>query len=403
MAKRKIRVGVIFGGQSGEHEVSIVSAVSVISALGRKKYDVFPIGITKAGKWITGKNVVNILRDQSVKKFPIMEKIIIPDPTKKSLVPIATQNARICLRETSLDVVFPVLHGPYGEDGTIQGLLELSGIPYVGAGVLGSAVGMDKVIMKKIFKEEQLPIVKFCNFIRNDWKKNPTRITKDITKKVNFPVFVKPSNLGSSVGISKAKNEKQLVIAIKEALKYDHRVIVEEAVESAREIEVSVLGNNDPQASLPGEVIASNEFYDYDAKYVDGKSKIIIPAKLSKKIIRQVQLIAIQAFKATDCAGMARVDFLLDQNKKKLYLSEINTIPGFTSISMYPKLWEATGISYSELLDRLIALAIERKRAKNQSLTSYQLRKDWYKTKGAICLGEKKQKTLGVFGNTKSK
>ncbi|PIY97003.1 MAG: D-alanine--D-alanine ligase [Candidatus Kerfeldbacteria bacterium CG_4_10_14_0_8_um_filter_42_10] len=379
MSNKKIRVGVIFGGKSGEHEVSIVSALSIIAALDRKKYDVVPIGITKKGQWIAGSKVASILKNQGIKEFPLLEKIITPDPTKGSLVPITSVKPKARLKETALDVIFPVLHGPLGEDGTMQGLLELSGIPYVGAGVLGSAVGMDKIVMKKLFRDENLPIVKFYDFLRTSWKKDPQKITKDVTKRLAFPMFVKPANLGSSVGISKAKHRKELIAAIKEAAKYDRRIIIEETVPNAREIEISVLGNDNPKTSLPGEVVASNEFYDYDAKYIDGKSEIIIPAKLPSKTIRTIQAIALRAFQATDCAGMARVDFLLDQKKNKLYLNEINTIPGFTSISMYPKLWEASGISYVKLLDKLIQLAIERKLDRNKSLTSYRPKKEWHK------------------------
>lgn len=378
MGSKKIKVGVIFGGQSGEHEVSIVSALSVMSALDRNKYEVFPIGITKHGKWITEKKAATILKSRRAKSR-LPEQIITPDPEKKSLVPIASSGKKFLKEQTKLDVVFPVLHGPYGEDGTIQGLLELSGIPYVGAGVLGSAVGMDKIVMKRIFRDAGLPVAKFYHFIKADWEKSRKRILDEIVEELNFPIFVKPANLGSSVGISKAKNRKDLIRGINEAIKYDRRIIVEEAVKNAREIEISVLGNDNPIVSVPGEVIASNEFYDYDAKYVDGKSKTIVPAKIIAKTTKLIQFVALKAFLETDCAGMARVDFLINRKTNKLYLNEINTIPGFTSISMYPKLWEATGINYASLLDKLINLAIERRRNRNKIITSYQPKKDWYR------------------------
>jgi D-alanine-D-alanine ligase len=273
-------------------------------------------------------------------------------------------------------VVFPVLHGTYGEDGTVQGLLELADLPYIGANVLAASVGMDKIVQKQLFREVGLPVVDFVYFLSKDWPRRKKEIIREITK-LGYPVFVKPVNLGSSVGISKAHNLRELIGAIQYAKKYDRKIIVEQAVTNPREIEIAVLGNDDPQASVPGEILASNEFYDYDAKYVDGLSKATIPARLPKKVTQQIRAMAVRAFKAIDCSGMARVDFLLGRNSR-IYLSEVNTIPGFTSISMYPKLWAATGFSYKQLLDKLIMLALERHQEKTKLLTSYQPKAKWY-------------------------
>lgn len=380
MARKKIKVGVIFGGRSGEHEVSIVSAQSVMKALDRKKYEVVPIGITKEGMWLAGPEAVNFLK-AGIKKIA-KKSILAPDPTERGIINIEEKKTRVLAKINSskhLDVIFPVLHGPYGEDGTVQGLMELANIPYVGAGVLGSAVGMDKVIQKDLFKQAKLPIVKYTWFLTNDWRKNRINILRRLEKELNYPVFVKPVNLGSSVGISKAGDRKQLIKAINLAVQFDRRVIVEEGVKNAREIEVSVLGNDKPQASVPGEIIPSNEFYDYDAKYVDGRSKEVIPAKLPKNVIKKVQNIAVTAFKTLDLSGMARVDFFVKRGTNKVILNEVNTIPGFTSISMYPKLWQASGLPYSKLLDKLIQLAIERHKEKNKLKTSYESGSDWYK------------------------
>lgn len=377
---KKIKVGVIFGGRSSEYEVSIISAESVMNALDKNKFKVIPIGITKKGNWITGTNTVKILKSGFKHNLPSLEKIVIPDATKKSLVPL---NSKVRLKqkitEEKLDVIFPILHGPYGEDGTIQGLLELANIPYVGAGVLGSAVGMDKVIQKQLFQAASLPIVKFISFLKEDWLKNKKSVINEILKKINFPCFVKPANLGSSVGISKIHTVKEIAKGIKEALKYDRKIIVEEGVKNPREIEVSVLGNDRPKASQPGEVIPSGKFYDYNAKYIDKASKLIAPAMLPKKIIKIIQDIALKAFKTINCTGMARVDFLVEKKSNKIYLSEINTIPGFTSISMYPKLWSVSGLSYPKLLEKLIQLAMERFKEKEKLLTFYRPRKAWYR------------------------
>ncbi|EKE14505.1 MAG: hypothetical protein ACD_12C00464G0003 [uncultured bacterium] len=380
MAKRKIKIGVVFGGRSGEHEVSVVSAESVMKALDKSKYEVIPIGITKAGKWITGPKTVRILKDGTKNKLPLLEKIVIPDATKRELVPVKKNRlVNELTKNNKIDVIIPILHGPLGEDGTIQGLFELANLPYVGAGVLGSAIGMDKVIQKKLFKEAQLPVVKFISFIKKDWLKNKKKITDQIKRELGFPCFTKSANLGSSVGISKIHSFLELEKGIAEALKYDRKVIVEKAVVKAREIEIGILGNDEPKVSVPGEIIPSREFYDYDAKYVDEASKTVIPAKLPKAIIKKAQNIALKAFQVIDGAGMARVDFLVGKKNNKIYLSEINTIPGFTSISMYTKLWEASGIPYPKLIEKLINLAQERHKEKNQLLTSYKPKENWYR------------------------
>lgn len=375
MSKNKLKIGVIFGGRSAEHEVSLVSAASVIKNLDKSKYEVILIGISKVGRWLSSGDTLKLLKKGN-KGNQEVEKILIPDPNQKSLVKV-DEHFATHQQKTKIDVILPMLHGPYGEDGTIQGLFELANIPYVGAGVLGSSAGMDKVVQKQILRQKGLPVVNWVHFLKKDWFRNKQGIIKEIKNNIKFPLFVKPANMGSSVGITKVHHQKELTPAINLALKYDRKVLAEKAVEPNRDIEVSVLGNDSPKASVPGEIVSSNEFYDYDAKYVDGKSKAVVPAPLSKQLTKQIRQLAVEAFKALDCAGMARVDFLLKGNK--VWINELNTIPGFTSISMYPKLWEATGISYPKLLDKLIALAMERHREKNQLKTSYKPKKDWYK------------------------
>ncbi|MBU1165093.1 D-alanine--D-alanine ligase [Patescibacteria group bacterium] len=376
---KKIRVGVIFGGRSGEHEVSIVSGQSVMKALDKKKYEVIPLGITKEGKWLSGPLAVKFLKE-GIQKVA-RKTILSPDPTQRGIINIKQDNKSLAKIENSkqIDVMFPVLHGPYGEDGTVQGLMELTNIPYVGANVLGSAVGMDKIIQKQIYKEVKLPIVKYDWFLSNQWKKDKTNILRRIEKKLKYPVFVKPVNLGSSVGISKAGDRGALIKAINLAVRFDRKILIEQSVNNVREIEVAVLGNDDPKASVPGEIIPSNEFYDYDAKYVDGKSSEQIPAKLPKNIIKNIQKMAVEAFKSLDLCGMARVDFFVKKGNNQIILNEVNTIPGFTPISMYPKMWAKSGLSYPKLLDKLIQLAFERHREKNQLRTSFDPGSDWYK------------------------
>ncbi len=370
----KLKIGVLFGGRSAEHEVSLVSAASVINALDKSKYDIVPIGITKDGRWLSTVNAIQLLKDHApIEQLP--EHVLLPDPRKQSLINVSgafPQNAQ------KIDVIFPVIHGTFGEDGTIQGLFELADIPYVGAGVLGSAVGMDKVIAKQLLENAGIPVAPGISFLYSQFPGNEKEYVTRIERKLKYPCFVKPPNQGSSVGISKAHNKKELTAAIHLAGQYDRKILVEKAVKNPREIEISVMGNDEPVVSLPGEIVPSNEFYDYDAKYVDGKSAAHIPANLPKPIIKKLQACALKAYSVLDCSGMARVDFLVQRNGT-IFLNEINTIPGFTSISMYPKLWEASGISYSELLDRLIGFAVERYAAKKKLKTFYTPKSDWYK------------------------
>jgi len=385
---KKLRVGVLFGGRSGEHEVSLLSAASVIEAIDKSRYEVIPIGITKEGRWLTSAHAERLLRGEkpavperhlragdpaATPEAALLasgEGVIVPPvppapgaDDSQSLIPFQS-NSHPAAHAVNVDVIFPVLHGTFGEDGTIQGLLELADIAYVGAGVLGSAAGMDKDVMKQLFRAAGLPIVRHLTFLRADWQRDPARVRREVGRKLKCPLFVKPANLGSSVGITKAHGPDELAASLDEAARYDRKLIVEEAVggkkHKARELECSVLGNDLPQASLPGEVVPGKEFYDYAAKYLDEGSELIIPAQLTRAQTKQVQELAVAAFRAVDCSGLARVDFLMDPRSKKIYVNEINTMPGFTSISMYPKLWAATGISYSELIGRLIELGLER-------------------------------------------
>ncbi len=361
-----MRVGILFGGKSGEHEVSLTSAKSIMNAIDKDKYEVVPIGITKAGQWLAGGDIHQKLLD-AVTGHPIVENYAAEfEP--------ATQNSLVLpIAETGpLDIVFPVLHGTFGEDGTVQGFLELVGVPYVGAGVTASAAGMDKAISKDVFKAQGLPIVPHLTFLRRQWQADPERVLNACEATLTYPMFTKPANLGSSVGIHKANTRPELRIGLDEAARYDRKLIIEQGVE-AREIEVSVLGNDEPLASVPGEVIPSREFYSYAAKYIDDSSELLIPAPLSREQADLIQQTAIDAFKALDCSGPARCDFLLDKVTGEVFLNEVNTMPGFTSISMYPKLWAASGVPYPELIDRLIELAIERFEDKQQSETSFNV------------------------------
>lgn len=374
---QKIRVGVIFGGRSAEHEVSLVSAASVIKALDKDKYEILPIGITPEGRWLSTHEALRLLKEKrAIDHIP--EHILVPDPRKRGLVLLHTASATDDARQ--VDVFFPVLHGTYGEDGTIQGLFELADVPYVGAGVLGSAVGMDKVIQKHLLQQANIPVAPAVWFMFPEFESHQKKIINQVEKKLRYPCFVKPANMGSSVGISKAHNKTELIDAVFLAGEFDRKILIEKGIEHAREIECSVLGNDDPIASVPGEIIPSNEFYDYDAKYVDGKSAAVIPALLPKLVTKKIQQYAVSAFKALSCEGMARVDFLVTKKTNKIFLNEINTIPGFTPISMYPKLWKASGLSYPALLDKLIELAIDRHEAKRKLKTSYTPKKDWYKS-----------------------
>lgn len=365
----KLRVGVIFGGRSGEHEVSIVSASSVISVMDKSKYEVVPIGITKAGKWFTGKNIIEAFKNEN---FDELTPITLhTDPGEKGYIELLEGG-----KHERLDAVFPVLHGPFGEDGTIQGLFEMANIPYVGAGVLASSLAMDKLMTKAVLDEAGIPVVPYIGINRNAYIKEPGLVLERITTEIGFPCFVKPANLGSSVGISKVKNFGELAPALEEALKYDRRILAEKGI-NAREIEVAVLGNDDATASCCGEIIVGGEFYDYNDKYVDGKSTTVAPADLHKDVSDRIREMAVKSYKLIDCAGFARVDSFLDRGTGEIYINEINTIPGFTSISMYPKMWEKSGLPYKDLIDRLIELAFERHEDKQKNKITVD--KDWHK------------------------
>lgn len=368
MAK-KIRVGVVFGGRSGEHEVSLRSAESILKALDKKKYDVVPIGITKQGNWLKAGDAQKLLPGQVVKDGAVALRMV-GDPTRAPL--LKSENGAGSLGEENIDVFFPVLHGTYGEDGTIQGLFEMADVPYVGCGVLASAAGMDKVIMKHLFRDAGLPMTDFIWFTRRQWEADRKKVIAAVAREIGFPAFVKPANLGSSVGISKVKSRADIEPAIELAARFDRKIIIEKGV-NAREIEVSVLGNDEPTASLPGEIVAGAEFYDYADKYGSAShSEIVIPAKLTAGQTKKVQQLAVRAFQAIDGSGLARADFFLTRDTKELLINEVNTLPGFTSISMYPKMWEASGLSYSALLDRLIELAFDRHREKSRNVTSIE-------------------------------
>jgi D-alanine-D-alanine ligase len=359
-------VGVLFGGRSGEHDISLQSAASVIKALDPTKYEILPIGITREGHWRVGSGAVQLLPQVLAKGSPVTPSV---DPSGPKFLQLS-KGATAPISRPEIDVVFPMLHGTFGEDGTVQGLLELADVPYVGAGVLASATGMDKDVMKRLFRDAGLPVVPWELILRSDWESQPGVVRKRIEKTLRYPLFVKPVNMGSSVGISKVHNRRELAAALNLAAEYDRKILVENGID-AREIECSVLGNDHPQASVPGEVVPVNEFYDYEAKYLKEGSDLVIPARITARQAKQVREIAVHAFQALDCAGMGRVDFLLDRKSGKIFLNEINTIPGFTSISMYPKLWEASGLPYPQLLDRLIEFALERHEAKSRTRFAY--------------------------------
>lgn len=370
MTTEKIKVGLIFGGRSGEHEVSFCSASSIIKAIDKDKYTVVPIGITKKGRWISPQDSELALQSGRIEGKNTV--ILLNDPSGRALIRI-DNNQRLdrSLALERLDLIFSVLHGPYGEDGTVQGLLELADIPYVGAGVAASAISMDKDLMKIIFKQSDLPILKWITIKRKEWQKDKEKILSIIQNNFEYPLFVKPTNLGSSVGITKVHKKEELDKAINLAASYDRKILIEEGLEEVREIECGVLGNDEPQVSVVGEVRPAGEFYDYDSKYIDEKTQLIVPTDLPEEVSRKVQQIALLAFKAVDAAGMARIDFFVSKKENKIYLSEINTIPGFTSVSMYPRLWEASGIPYSDLIDQLIQMALERHQDKKQNKISY--------------------------------
>jgi len=390
---KKIRVGILFGGRSGEHEISLLSAASVFNAIDKQKYELVPIGITKEGRWVMAVDAERLLAGKPLESERQLragdpeatpsaavlqngEAVVVPPEPHKAgtvMAPFQTNAPvrRATDRAINVDVIFPVLHGTFGEDGTVQGLLELAEIPYVGAGVLGSAAGMDKDIMKALFRAAGLPIVKHVTLLRSEWRSEPKRVHKLVEKSLKYPLFVKPANLGSSVGISKVHDKKELDPAIEEAARFDRKIVIEQGVGGkkgkAREIECAVLGNDKPEASVPGEIVPIAEFYDYSAKYLDEGSQLIIPAKLTKAETKKVQELAIGAFRAVDCSGLGRIDFLMDPKSRKIYLNEINTMPGFTSISMYPKLWAASGLPYAQLIERLIRLGIERHQEKKSN------------------------------------
>ncbi len=359
---RKLRVGVLFGGRSGEHEVSLASAASIIRGLDPQKYEAVPIGITKEGHWLIGAGAQKMLPEV----LRTGQRVLMSaDPTESALMPLDGSP-----QGQKLDVVFPVIHGTFGEDGTMQGLLELAGLPFVGAGVLGSAIGMDKDVAKKLMQVAKIPVVPWIAVQRAEWERQPKEIRRAIEKKFKYPVFVKPATLGSSVGMTKVHSRAELGPALDLAAEFAMKIMVERTV-SAREIEVSVLGNHNPRASIPGEIVPHREFYDYAAKYLEEGTKLLIPAKLKKAEVKKVQSMAVTAFRALELSGMARVDFFIEKRGGKIFLNEVNTIPGFTSISMYPKLWEANGIPFRELVSKLIDLALEQHQEKAR--TKYQI------------------------------
>jgi D-alanine-D-alanine ligase len=357
---KKLRVAVVFGGRSGEHDVSLMSARSVLSALDAERYEVLQVGITLEGNWLTGSKALEAFENGNIKG---LERLVPPtEPAHPSLyVTRSTKMGEKLETLAGVDVFFPVLHGPFGEDGTIQGLFELADVAYVGAGVVGSSVGMDKAVFKDVMRAHGIPLVDSILVLRSEIEKDVQAVIASVEKLGAYPFFAKPANLGSSVGISKCNSRSDLSEGLMEAARYDRRLVVERGATNAREIEVSVLGNEDPRASVCGEVLPSREFYSYESKYVDGTSGLVIPAPMPVEVSDQIRDYAVRAFKAIDCAGMARADFFLEKDTNRIFLNELNTIPGFTSISMYPKLWQAGGLSYAQLVDRLIELALERK------------------------------------------
>jgi D-alanine-D-alanine ligase len=383
---KRLRVGVLYGGRSGEHEVSLASAAAVFANLDRNKYEPVPIRIEKDGRWAladrpplaaSAADVIEQSRLEAARQIRTGREIhLLARPSDETILSIkrapeaSAEPTEAHVTGLHVDVIFPVLHGPYGEDGTIQGLLELANVPYVGAGVAASALGMDKALMKVLFSARGLPICNYRVVLRRTWERRGPDIVAELERALGFPMFVKPANLGSSVGISKAKDPASLRDAMDLAGSFDRKIVVEEAVPDAREIECAVLGNDDPQTSVPGEVIPSREFYDYESKYLDDNSRTEIPADLPSTIADDIRRLSVAAFQAIDCSGMARVDFLLPRGSDTPILNEINTIPGFTTISMYSKMWEASGLAYPALLDRLVELAVERHGAKQQLRTS---------------------------------
>jgi len=361
----KLKIAILFGGRSGEHEVSLMSAKSVLGALNPEKYDVLQIGITHDGAWLSGENALAVLSGESSEELEAV--VFPPDPTQKGIYAIRNTQYELL---SDFDVIFPVMHGTYSEDGTMQGLLEMADVAYVGAGVTGAAVGMDKGIFKDVMVANNIPVVEGVMVLRSEIENEMNAVVSKV-EGLGYPVFVKPANMGSSVGVSKCDNRSSLREGLMEAAQYDRRILIERGI-NAREIEISVLGNDEPEASIPGEVEPSREFYSYESKYVDGTSGLMIPAPISEEMIEMMREIAVKTYKAIDCAGMARVDFLLDKDDGKFYLNEVNTILGFTSISMYPKLWDASGLPYPQLVDRLIELALERKADRDRTKRRFE-------------------------------
>jgi D-alanine-D-alanine ligase len=374
MGQKKKRVGIVFGGRSGEHEVSLASAQAVMGNLDPEKYEIVPIGITKTGQWLLGTEPAKLVaasqtvhQENDGTQEVFRSVTYTGDPTIGHLIPL--EGGEPLGDQGKLDIIFPVLHGTYGEDGTLQGLLEMANVPYVGCGVLGAALGMDKEKMKMVFESAHLPNVKYLVYRRNQWERSPETILEAIEEQLGYPNFVKPVNLGSSVGINKAHNRAELVHAINIAAEYDRKIIIEQGI-NCQEFECAVLGNDEPLVSVVGEVVASNEFYDYNAKYIDNQSQTIIPAQLPQEIAEEIRRHALEAFIALDLSGLARIDFFMDKDTRKIYINEVNTLPGFTQISMYAKLWAASGLPYAELLDRLIELAQERYDDRQRNRTS---------------------------------
>jgi D-alanine-D-alanine ligase len=369
--ERKLTVAVLFGGRSGEHEVSLMSARSVLSVLDRSRYNVMEIGITHQGTWLTGNNVLDAL--EKGKTDGLLPVVISPDPVEKSLYVLEGSAESVKITKLSdVDVFFPVLHGSFGEDGTLQGLFELADIAYVGAGVLGSSVAMDKGLFKEVMRSKGIPTPESIIVLRSEIKNSMDTVIEKAEKVGAYPLFVKPANLGSSVGVTKCRSRSDLAEGLMDAAQYDRRVLIEQGIANPREIEVSVLGNDQPAASVPGEIIPGADFYSYDAKYVLDNSELVIPASLTTEQVHTFRDLAVKAYLAVDAAGMARVDFLMEKETGKIYLNEINTIPGFTKISMYPKLWEASGLPYASLVDRLIDLALERKAERDNTVRHFR-------------------------------
>jgi len=368
MTENKLRVAVLFGGRSGEHEVSLMSARSVLSVLDPDKYEVTQVGITQEGTWLTGKDVLD--KFESKKMNGLLSVLVSPDPSEKGIYVFEGFSG---LRKWSdVDVFFPVLHGSFGEDGTLQGLFELADVAYVGSGVVGSSVGMDKGVFKDVMVANGIPVADTLVVLRSEIQKDIVAVIERAEQIGEYPFFTKPANLGSSVGVTKCNSRSDLQEGLMEAASFDRRVLIQKGIRNAQEIEVSVLGNDDPVASICGEVLPSREFYSYESKYIDGTSQLMIPAPLSQAVSDCIRDYAVRAYKAIDCAGLARVDFFVEKDTHRIYLNELNTIPGFTKISMYPKLWEASGLSYAKLVDRLIELALERKADRDHTSHTYR-------------------------------